>query len=119
MTHNNQIKVSQATINDLDDIVPLFDLHRIFIYPSFSSVSMQRLWILNDLFIKQDHRKKGVAKLLFEAYNTFSGKINANRIELATALDNNDAQRLYESLGYMKDQTFCHYALPLHQSQML
>jgi len=30
------------------------------LYPSFSSTSMQRLWILNDLFVAPDGRRSGV-----------------------------------------------------------
>ncbi|MEW5988447.1 MAG: hypothetical protein AB1791_17595 [Chloroflexota bacterium] len=35
------------------------------------------------------------------------------RLELATAVTNTPAQRLYESLGYQKAQDFYHYELPL------
>jgi hypothetical protein len=30
------------------------------LYPSFSSVSMKRLWILNDLYVMPEERKQGV-----------------------------------------------------------
>jgi hypothetical protein len=29
------------------------------LYPSFSSVSMKRIWILNDLFVETPYRKQG------------------------------------------------------------
>jgi GNAT superfamily N-acetyltransferase len=34
------------------------------LYPSFSSVSLKRLWILNDLFVRSDARRSGVARAL-------------------------------------------------------
>ncbi|MEZ4690445.1 MAG: GNAT family N-acetyltransferase [Ignavibacteria bacterium] len=34
------------------------------LYPVFTSVGMKRMWILNDLFVHEDHRKKGVAEAL-------------------------------------------------------
>jgi GNAT superfamily N-acetyltransferase len=37
------------------------------LYPSFSSVSMKRIWILNDLFVRETDRNQGVAKLLMNA----------------------------------------------------
>jgi GNAT superfamily N-acetyltransferase len=42
------------------------------LYPSFSSVSMRRIWILNDLFVEEDFRKKSVAKLLMSAAEKFA-----------------------------------------------
>ena len=33
------------------------------------------------------------------------------RLELSTALDNVIGQKLYESLGYVKDNEFYHYSL--------
>ncbi|NJL43538.1 MAG: GNAT family N-acetyltransferase [Pseudanabaena sp. SU_2_4] len=83
------------------------------LYPSFSSVSMKRIWILNDLFVKTSHRKQGVAKLLIAAAENYARETGAVRIILATQISNIVAQVLYESLGYRKDQDFYHYALQL------
>ena len=83
------------------------------LYPSFSSVSMKRVWILNDLFVEETYRKQGVAKLLIGAAENFARETGAVRIILATQISNIAAQALYESLGYMKDKEFYHYALPL------
>jgi GNAT superfamily N-acetyltransferase len=83
------------------------------LYPSFSSVSMKPVWILNDLFVEEAHRKKGVAKSLISAAENFARKTGAVRIILATQTSNTAAQSLYESLGYIKDQDFYHYAVKL------
>lgn len=83
------------------------------LYPSFSSVSMKGVWILNDLFVEQACRKKGVAKLLLSAAEDFSRETKAIRIILSTQISNTIAQSLYESLGYCKDEEFFHYALRL------
>src|SRR5882757_917548 len=37
------------------------------LYPVFSSVSLKRAWILNDLFIDASARGKGIGALLLEA----------------------------------------------------
>ena len=43
------------------------------LYPSFSSVSMKRLWVLNDLFVTPDARTSGAGRALLERYrNAFS-----------------------------------------------
>jgi GNAT superfamily N-acetyltransferase len=70
------------------------------LFPSFSSVSMKRVWILNDLFVQEAHRKKGVAKLLMDAAENFARETDAVRIILSTQVSNIAAQSLYESLGY-------------------
>src|SRR5689334_5293875 len=36
------------------------------LYPSFSSTTLRRLWILNDLFVVPSARKSGVASALME-----------------------------------------------------
>ena len=83
------------------------------LYPSFSSVSMKRIWILNDLFVVATHRRKGIARLLMETAKQYAQETGAVRIVLSTKMSNNLAQALYESLGYTKDEEFYHYSLPL------
>lgn len=83
------------------------------LYPSFSSVSMKRIWILNDLFVTEAYRRKGVATLLMEKAEDFARETGAIRIALATQAANLAAQSLYESRGYTLDEWFYHYALRL------
>jgi GNAT superfamily N-acetyltransferase len=83
------------------------------LYPTFSSVSMKRVWILNDLFVEEDHRRKGIANSLMDAAEKFARETEAVRIILATQISNMLAQELYESRGYLKDEEFYHYALRL------
>ncbi|MEE3717334.1 GNAT family N-acetyltransferase [Tumidithrix elongata RA019] len=83
------------------------------LYPSFSSVSMKRIWILNDLFVEEAYRKQGVAKLLMSAAENFARETGAIRIILSTQVSNLAAQSLYESLGYIQSKDFYHYAYQL------
>jgi GNAT superfamily N-acetyltransferase len=83
------------------------------LYPSFSSVSMKPIWILNDLFVAESDRQQGIAKLLIGAAADFARESGAIRIALSTQITNMAAQSLYESLGFSKDQNFYHYALAL------
>ena len=43
------------------------------LFPSWSSVSMKRVWILNDLYVEPEYRNQGIAKALME-----SGKRTSN-----------------------------------------
>ena len=79
------------------------------LYPSFSSVTMQRLWNLNDLYVASNARKRGVGKALLDAAQDFAIQTDAASVKLATAVDNHCAKSLYESIGYKKITAFDHY----------
>ena len=78
------------------------------LYPSFSSVSLQPLLILNDLFVHPDFRNKGIASALLEEAKTHCIFENNKGLVLETATDN-PAQKLYESQGWELDQSMLHY----------
>lgn len=92
---------------------PSIELGFTQLYPSFSSVSMQKLWILNDLYVDEKARKCGVAKQLLKQAAHFARQSEAKSIILETVMDNIPAQRLYESIGYEKDKDVYHYYLDL------
>jgi ribosomal protein S18 acetylase RimI-like enzyme len=81
------------------------------LYPSFDSVAMQRLWILYDLFVAPETRKRGVAKLLMERARQLAVETKAKGLILETAVDNLPAQKLYEQLGWKRDEEFYRYYL--------
>lgn len=81
------------------------------LYPLFSSVSMEPIWLLNDLFVVDEFRKQGVGSFLLQTAAGFAEEAGALRLELATEHDNLSAQTLYESLGWTKDTEFLHYSL--------
>jgi len=81
------------------------------LYPVFSSVSMKRVWLLNDLFTTPEARKKGVATALMDAAVNLAKETKAARLVLQTARDNYPAQGLYEKYGWIKE-TDLYYILP-------
>jgi GNAT superfamily N-acetyltransferase len=81
------------------------------LYPSFSSVSVRRLWILNDLFVRPGLRRGGVGRRLLERARQWAVETDAKGLTLATAITNHAAQALYESCGWRKDEEFAHYTL--------
>ncbi len=78
------------------------------LYPSFSSVSMQRTYILNDLYVSKAARGKGVGESLLEHAKAFAKQQGAKGLTLETAVDN-PAQKLYERLEWKKDTDVFHY----------
>lgn len=81
------------------------------LYPSFSSVSAQRSWILNDLFVTESGRSCGVGRALMNAATQHAIETGANGLSLETAHDNVVAQSLYESLGYKRETAYLSYFL--------
>lgn len=88
------------------------------LYPSFSSVSMKKIFILNDLFVTAAGRNKGAGKALIQSAAEYAAKIGAVRISLSTAVNNTAAQGLYESAGWQRDESFYVYNLPINASQV-
>ncbi|MCL1138991.1 GNAT family N-acetyltransferase [Shewanella pneumatophori] len=83
------------------------------LYPSFSSVSAARIWVLNDLFVSANARRQGVATQLMHAAKELGIKTGVKGLALETGVNNVNAQRLYESLGYVKESGSYHYFLNL------
>ncbi|QEI06233.1 GNAT family N-acetyltransferase [Pigmentiphaga aceris] len=79
------------------------------LYPIFSSVSMARVFILNDLFVREAGRRKGVASHLLNAAEAYARELGAVRLSLVAAVDNVSAHQLYESRGWKPDQQFVAY----------
>lgn len=147
----HSLHITQANIQDLDDLAILFNQYRLFygqennlegahqflferfehmesvifvaredkangktigfaqLYPVFSSVSMQRSWILNDLFVNEANRGQGVGRKLLDAVTDYAISTHAKGIALTTAITNLNAQKLYEKNGFVKDEQFYHY----------
>lgn len=81
------------------------------LYPVFSSVSLSRQWILNDLFVLPEVRKHGYGRALVERAHKLAEETQANSLMLETAVTNDAAQKLYESLGWKRDNEFFRYSL--------
>lgn len=87
----------------------------VHLYPTFSSVSMMRAWILNDLFVLPEHRRRGIANALMQTAEDFARAnprgvpAGTKDIELKTAADNTPAQALYEARGWQRITQFVSY----------
>jgi ribosomal protein S18 acetylase RimI-like enzyme len=84
------------------------------LYPSFSSVSLARTFVLNDLFVHEMARRNGVASKLMFAAIEFAKSLGAVRVSLSTAITNETAQALYQSAGWTRDELFFvyHFTIP-------
>ena len=97
-----------ASLPELDGLAGFTQL-----YPFFSSVRMCRVWVLNDLFVTPDARRRGVARALMDAAHAFAREAGATDVWLETEKTNTQAQALYNDLGYRREEATWHYTLTL------
>jgi ribosomal protein S18 acetylase RimI-like enzyme len=83
------------------------------LFPLFSSVGLGPIFLLNDLFVTADARRRGVGSRLLDAAATHAQRAGALRIELSTHRTNAAASRLYAAHGYVVDTAFTHLSLAL------
>ena len=81
------------------------------LYPAFASLSLAPSWILNDLYVEPAARGCGVGEALMEAAHALARASGAAELMLQTARTNATAQRLYEKLGWVRDDEFLVYTL--------
>ena len=83
------------------------------LYPSFTSVGTAPIEILNDLFVAEAARGRGVARALLRRAGDDARARGAVGLLLSTALDNTPAQSLYTSEGWVRDTAFVEFARTL------
>ena len=81
------------------------------IYPSFCSVAAAKTGVLYDLFVDSTARKTGAGRALMLAAHEYAVNNGMARLDLTTAKTNLNAQALYESLGWVRDEVFYTYNL--------
>lgn len=72
------------------------------LYPIFSSVSLEPMYLLNDLYVEKNYRGKGIGKALIDKSKELCKELDYKGLFLQTASDN-PAQYIYEHLGFEKD----------------
>ena len=148
------ITIQLATLDDVRDLVPLFDDYRTFhnqesdiesaklflserlkaneatiyiarnnennvlvgytyLYKIYSNHSMKTVVILNDLYIHETLRGKGIGQLLIQKAIDYAKEQGAKSLNLSAFSSNLLAKRLYEHLGFVKESGFDHFSLKL------
>jgi ribosomal protein S18 acetylase RimI-like enzyme len=80
-------------------------------YPGFSTVALAEIWLLNDVFVHPDFRRRHIAEKLMVETEAAAKSAGAARIWLRTAHLNAPAQALYEGRGWIHDDVFKRYDL--------
>lgn len=84
------------------------------LYPSFSSLRLAPIFILNDVFVTQHARCVGIGRALVQQAAEYAKAQGARALVLETQKENVRAQGLYEALGFVRDQKFLTYELEIH-----
>ena len=79
------------------------------LYPSFTSIGMKRIWILNDLYVDILHRKNKVAEQLIDKCKELVNETDAAGLVLETQNENYPAKRLYFKTGFIKDDMHSYF----------
>lgn len=85
------------------------------LYPSFSSLSLKRVWILNDIYVAENARRQLVADHLIRTAKKMARQTQAIRMRASTSSNNQVAQKVYESIGFREDTQFRNYVLPVSE----
>jgi len=95
---NNESVIYVAIYEENEQIVGFVQL-----YPLFSSTRMQKLWLLNDLYVMKEYRNGGISKMLIEASKNLCIETNACGLMLETAKDNIIGNQLYPATDFVLD----------------
>ncbi len=94
---NLDSKIFVARNEDTGNLIGFIQL-----YPLFSTVSLKRQWMLNDFYVLETERKKGVGTMLMNAvFEYFKDK--AKGCILVTDKTNTTAKEFYNKLGWKTD----------------
>lgn len=75
------------------------------LYPLFSSTRMQRMWLLNDLYVAPEHRGQGWSLQLIDAAKEHVRATAACGLLLETEISNTIGNQLYPRAGFVKNDT--------------
>jgi ribosomal protein S18 acetylase RimI-like enzyme len=81
------------------------------IYITFSSLALNKILILNDLYVDSTIRKKGIGEQLILKTIDLAKEVGSDVIRLRTAKNNSPAQGLYHKMGFIRDEHLYSYDL--------
>lgn len=83
------------------------------LFATFSSVSLGAVYIVNDLYVDPKWHRQGIGSALLKAAAEFARGKGAVRLTVTTAIDNQPPQTVVESVGFVRDASYCVYHMRL------
>ena len=87
------------------------------LYPSFSSIGLAPIWVLNDFFIFGGSNRRDIAKGFLDAAKMLCEASKALRIEVTTRKENHRLHKIYRDYGFEKDYKYDYYFLRLSKDE--
>jgi ribosomal protein S18 acetylase RimI-like enzyme len=84
------------------------------IYVTYSSLALNKILILNDLYVNSDVRKNGIGEKLILQTVELAKELGSNLIRLRTAKNNSIAQGLYNKMGFVREDYLYSYDLTVN-----
>jgi ribosomal protein S18 acetylase RimI-like enzyme len=107
---NNEATIFVSTDETNQEVINGFAL----IYVTFSSLALNKILILNDLFVDSSIRKNGIGEKLILNTVELAKELGSNVIRLRTAKNNTAAQRLYHKIGFVREDYLYSYDLTVN-----
>ncbi len=104
---NNEATVFLAFVENNPEKAIGFTL----IYITFSSLALNKILILNDLYVDPNVRKNGVGEKLISQTVALAKELGSNLIRLRTSKSNTVAQGLYNKMGFVREDYLYSYDL--------
>jgi ribosomal protein S18 acetylase RimI-like enzyme len=76
------------------------------VYFTFTSTIVSKVAVLSDLYTSPEHRGEGIGKQLIEYCHDYATRNGAFRLQWVTATNNEQAQRLYDSMNTGKSEWY-------------
>jgi ribosomal protein S18 acetylase RimI-like enzyme len=100
----NDSKIFVAVDNDAHQLVGFVQL-----YATYSSIHFARLYIVEDLYVREDARRTGIGMALIDTATIYAKTNNAIGLTLQTAQTNERAQAFYAKAGFAEEKKFITY----------
>ncbi len=85
------------------------------VFESFSSMSLCRCWVLNDLFVLPELRGQKIGAALLAHVEREAKAIGVGMLTMQTSPENVNAHRLYQKMGYQREMGHLHFVRRLNQ----
>ncbi|WP_410499910.1 GNAT family N-acetyltransferase [Chitinibacter sp. S2-10] len=83
------------------------------VFESFSSMSLCRSWVLNDLFVLPELRGQKIGGALLAHVEREAKAIGVGMLTMQTSPENVNAHRLYQKMGYVREMGHLHFVRKL------
>lgn len=84
------------------------------VFESFSSMSLCRCWVLNDLFVLPELRGQKIGAGLLAHVEREAKAIGVGMLTMQTSPENVNAHRLYQKMGYQREMGHLHFVRRLN-----